>query len=233
MKIGVIAEGHSDRRVIQSVLKTLKGIDGSDILSIRPKEDETDKKIQGKDVRSFSNWPIVLEECKNRETFENFFDRVGLIDEECYMVIQIDTAERGKEGYDVHSPARSGRVDWQTYSDELRSGVIKKLQDLIPKEYHDKILYAVCVEETDAWLIPIWKKEAVDSAKYVRSKEALQQLVSELPLKEKNKYVDTLTKHLEYGNIGKLLKKKILKECRRQNKSLDSFCSDVEQTLRS
>ncbi|KAA6326518.1 hypothetical protein EZS27_024387 [termite gut metagenome] len=224
MKIGVIAEGHSDRYVIRSLLKMLKDIDGSDIISIRPKEDETDK-------RSFSNWTIVLDECKNRETFKDFFDRVGFIDEERYMVIQIDTAERGEKGYDVHSPSRSGRIDWQTYSNELRCDVIKKLQDLIPPAYHNKILYAVCIEETDAWLIPIWKKEGVDSAKYVKPKEELQTLVSNLSQKEQNKYVDTQAKHLNYENIAKQLKKQILKECRQQNKSLDSFCSDVEKML--
>jgi hypothetical protein len=222
MKIGVIAEGHSDRRVIQSLLKTLRGIEDADIQRIRPNKDETDK-------RSFSNWTIVLEECNTRKTFEGFFDSV---DEERYMVIQIDTAERGEKGYDVHSPSRSGNVDWQTYSDELRSNVIKKLQGLIPPAYRDKILYAICIEETDAWLIPLWKKGGVDSAKYGKPKEALEALISNLSLKERNKYVDTHTKRLDYESIAKLLKKKTLKECRQQNKSLDSFCSDVEKTLR-
>jgi hypothetical protein len=227
MKIGVIAEGHSDRLVIQSVVKTLKGIDGSDIIPVRPKKDETDKKTS-KGASVFSDWQIVLDECSNQETFADFFDRV---DEERYMIIQIDTAERGEKGYEVRCPPRSGKMDWKAYSEALRLGVIEKLQGLIPPAYHDRILYAVCIEETDAWLIPLWDKESADSAKYVRPKEALEALVSNLSPKEQNTYVDTHAKRLDYERIAKLLKKKTLEACRQQNKSLDAFCADIEQTV--
>ncbi|KEJ86512.1 hypothetical protein HMPREF1002_00710 [Porphyromonas sp. 31_2] len=44
MRLGIIAEGNADVAVIKAVLKALKGIDGSDVVQLRPREqyDETD-----------------------------------------------------------------------------------------------------------------------------------------------------------------------------------------------
>ena len=44
MRLGIIAEGKADIAVIKAVLKALKGIDGSDVVQLRPSEqfDETD-----------------------------------------------------------------------------------------------------------------------------------------------------------------------------------------------
>ena len=95
MKVGIIAEGWADVEVIKAILKKLAGVDSSEIISIRPEDqkDETDL-----NERKFSNWYLVLEECKKDETLARFFDA---FDEERYLVVQIDTAERGEVGYDV------------------------------------------------------------------------------------------------------------------------------------
>ena len=53
MRLGIIAEGKADIAVIKAVLKALKGIDGSDVVQLRPSEqfDETDL-----NEMNFSNW---------------------------------------------------------------------------------------------------------------------------------------------------------------------------------
>ena len=38
MRLGIIAEGKADIAVIKAVLKALKGIDGSDVVQLRPSE---------------------------------------------------------------------------------------------------------------------------------------------------------------------------------------------------
>ncbi|WP_300693150.1 hypothetical protein [uncultured Bacteroides sp.] len=38
MRWGIIAEGNADIAVIKAVLKSLKGIDGGDVVQLRPKE---------------------------------------------------------------------------------------------------------------------------------------------------------------------------------------------------
>ena len=222
MKIGIIAEGPADVKVIRGVLAALADVDGSDTISIRPDEQKDETVLN---ERNFSTWSLVLEECRRESTLANFFDSV---DEERYLVVQVDTAERGEEGYEVVEPQRTGKVNWKLYSSELRENVIRKIETTIDVKYRKQILYAVCVEETDAWLIPLFEIPRTDTASKVRPKEYLQGLIGDL--KDRHKYVDTDKKNLNYASLGKLLKKK-LNECRRGNESLNLFCADVEESL--
>ena len=101
MRLGIIAEGNADVAVIKAVLKALKGIDGSDVVQLRPREqyDETDL-----NELSFSNWNLVLQSCGDERLLQPFFD--GLT-EDALLVVQIDTAERGEAGYDIAEPLLS------------------------------------------------------------------------------------------------------------------------------
>lgn len=224
MKIGIIAEGFADIAIIRAVLSKLKGIDGSDIMNIRP-ENQTDETELNE--KNFSNWTLVLKECSNTGSLSDFFD---MFEEERYLVIQIDTAERGENGYDVLSPQRSGVSDWKTYSEELRNNVIAKIEVSVEERFRNRIFYAICIEETDAWLIPIWDKHVKDSSQKVRPKETLSGLIARLKDKEKNKLVDTQKKNLNYVELGKVLKKNLV-ECRKKSSSLDAFCNSVERKL--
>ena len=71
MKVGIIAEGFADIAIIRAILKKLKGIDGSDILNVRP-EDQTDETELNE--KNFSNWTLVLKECANSGSLSDFFD---------------------------------------------------------------------------------------------------------------------------------------------------------------
>lgn len=219
MKVGIIAEGWADVEVIKAILSKLAGVDGSEIISIRPEEqkDETDL-----NERNFSNWYLVLEECGREETLKRFFD---FVDEERYLVIQIDTAERGEVGYDVAKPLRTGNIDWKLYSQVLRKNVMERIKGQVPEEYQTQILYAVCIEETDAWLIPLFERVQGDTASKAKPKECLQRLV-----RGNKKYIASDKKNLDYTVISKLLKKN-LKSCRQGNESLNLFCSEVEEKL--
>ena len=83
MRWGIIAEGNADIAVIKAVLKSLKGIDGSDVVQLRPREqfDETDL-----NELNFSNWNLVLKSCGDEYLLEPFFD--GLADD-ALLVVQI------------------------------------------------------------------------------------------------------------------------------------------------
>ena len=150
MRIGIIAEGHADIAVIKAVVKAIIGIDGSDMYAIRPKEilDETD----GEELK-FSNWELVLQSCNNEQLLVPFFEG---IDDEAILVVHIDTAERGEKNYDVLEPQRTGHPNWKEYSRELRNNVKIKIEALIPERHRDKVAYAIAIEETDAWLIPLY-----------------------------------------------------------------------------
>lgn len=222
MKVGIIAEGPADVEVIRAVLATLVKLDRSDTISIRPDEQRDNTDLN---ERNFSNWTLVLEECRREGTLSKFFD---FVDEERYLIVQIDTAERGEVGYGVSVPQRTGNVDWKLYSSELRANVIRKIETTIGEKYRERLLYAVCIEETDAWLIPLFEISKKDTASKVRPKEYLQGMIGKL--KDKHKYIDADKKNLNYTVVGKLLKKK-LNLCRVGNESLNLFCIDLEKSL--
>ena len=203
MRLGIIAEGNADVAVIKAVLKALKGIDGSDVVQLRPREqyDETDL-----NELSFSNWNLVLQSCGDERLLQPFFD--GLT-EDALLVVQIDTAERGEVGYDIAEPLRTKGTDWREYCEQLHATVKQKIVEIVPEAYRDKVAYAIAIEETDAWLIPLFETSCKETAQYA---------------------IDTDKKNLNYIYIAKDMRKK-LKQCRQKNRSLDLFCLEIEDKV--
>lgn len=223
MRVGVIAEGFADVNIIKAVLKKLAGIDGSEVRMLLPQEqlDETDLS-----ELNFSNWQLVFNCCQDVDKLAPFFDD---IEGAAVLIVHVDTAERGLKGYDISEPQRTGVTDYAAYSEQLRVQVIQKLEKLIPEKYHQFVAYAIAIEETDAWLIPLFENAAKDSASHAKAKETLSKLVGK-DKKLQKAYTDTSKKSLNYKSLGKLFSKN-LSVCRTRNKSLDLFCLEVEQKV--
>lgn len=221
MRIGILAEGFADAHVIRAIVKKLLGSEGIEFKVLRPEEafDETDLQAM-----NFSNWQLVFESCKDEVLLGTFFDG---IEGEAMMIVHVDTAEREMEGYDIHEPVRTRGVDYSDYSVVLRENVKRKVESLIPDPYRDRIAYAIAIEETDAWLIPLFENKKADTASHVRSKETLQFLIG-TDQKRKKAFVDTSRNSLNYLMLGKALSKSLAK-CRGKNMSLDLFCLEIEQ----
>ncbi len=223
MRIGIIAEGFSDILVVKSVLKALTGIEMSEMHAIRPIEsfDETDLAEM-----NFSNWQLVLESCKDESLIATFFE---MFDGDTIMVVHLDTAERGEVGYDIIEPQRTGHPDWKAYSNKLRDKVRCKVEALLPERFRDKVAYAIAIEETDAWLIPLFdSSQNRDTSSYVKAKEKLRAIISNI--KKNSKYIDTKHNNLDYGNMGSEFRRG-LKEARKRNESLNLFCIEVSNFI--
>lgn len=223
MRVGVIAEGFADVNVIKAVLKKIAGIDGSEVRMLRPQEqlDETDL-----NELNFSNWQLVFNSCMDEDKLCAFFEA---IEDDALLIVHVDTAERGMKGYDIPDPQRTGATDYAIYSEEIRNQVIKKIQTLLPAKYHQFVAYAIAVEETDAWLIPLFENSAKDSASHAKAKETLSKLIGK-DKKRQKEFTDTSKKSLNYRSLGKLFAKN-LSACRSRNKSLDLFCVDIEKRI--
>jgi hypothetical protein len=158
MKVGIVAEGPADVEVLRNILKGKLGIERKDTAVIRPKlhEDQTDRvaraaaayRPQAPD--EFSNWSLVLEECRTRTKIEDFLQVP--VAETRIVVIHIDTAEAHLPGYDVPRPDRKA----PDYGDRLRALVVAKLDGLLGAELVAGVRHAVAVEETDAWVLTIY-----------------------------------------------------------------------------
>jgi hypothetical protein len=220
MRVGVIAEGFNDIHVIKAILKALK-IEGGLVKGIRPSEqsDEMDA-LQSR----FSNWYLVFEACKDELLLSSFFDE---IDDDALLIVQIDTAERGEKGYEIPNPQRTGVVEWKRYSEELRDAVRNKIELLIPEVYRRKVAYAIAIEETDAWLLPLYDDKIDDTA---QSTDPKRKLESSIRKKKTKKEMNELKRKedLNYQAIAKELKKG-LTTCRTKNRSLDLFCIEIQE----
>ena len=213
MQIGVISEGHADRAVIENIIVGLTGIDSSDIVPIRPSylKDETDKAAE-KD-NTTSSYSIIKKECEEKELLEGFLATAG----HDFVVIHIDTAEADRYGVD-----RPQRKNNSHYCEELREAVITEINKWLAVDLSDSVLYAVAIEEIDAWVLALY--EDGDTVKYVNPKSRLNLLLSKKGVKfihDPFDYYSSLThdfKKTRFINNKKMLA---------TNCSLRLFCEEV------
>lgn len=221
MKAAIIAEGRSDLAVITNILKGKLNIDKSDIKPIRPeyKYDQTD--MAQMNEKSFSSWTCVKSECQNKNDLKRFLD----VNENAILVIQIDTAERGENGYDVCLPQKTNNQN--DYCTELRVNIISKINEWLGNDFPERIAYAVCIEETEAWVMTLY--EETDTSKSANPKEKLNNILNRKFSTPKKRLI--LSEQNEFKKMEKLsndfAKKKILKKSQKDNKSLDLFCYNL------
>ncbi len=180
MEFGIIAEGISDCAVIQNILLGLfEDLDDEDIRFLRPElqMDNTDKATHEMNVDQFSNWTIVKQECQEQFKIASFLD--NQIEGEKYLILQIDTAECEEVGYDIARPKKG-----KQYCGELRNLVIDKVNEWLDGNWEDEIFYAICIEETEAWVYTLYEQK--DTSKSLKAKEAFNRFLSKLLKKDKN-----------------------------------------------
>ena len=166
MRIGIIAEGRADIAVITNVIKGLTGLDSSNLQHLRPTDeyDETDLQARG-DVRQ-STWSLVKAECEEKIAIKKFLSIEG----NKYVAIHMDSAEA--QDYDVKIPPRD-----ENFCLTLRTSIKAKMRQWIGEEFNEEILYAIAVEEIDAWLLTIHRPKK-DSSLSPNPKKALGRILS-------------------------------------------------------
>jgi hypothetical protein len=176
MVFGIIAEGKGDVAVIENVLWSITG-DEDEIRVLRPEElaDETDLQGQYQAMTSdeYSSWIMIKKDCVEREKFQLFLEENPL-EEERKIIIHLDTAECELEGYDVPRPTREKGQEKQ-YCTALRQAVIDQIHTWLEGNYQKQLLYAICIEEMEAWLLPLY--EAKDSSMRPDPKQHLKKVL--------------------------------------------------------
>jgi hypothetical protein len=220
MKVGIVAEGRGDLAVITNIIKGELNIDSSDITYLLPEYeyDQTDLAVMNKG--NFSNWTLVKHKCQNRDDLEEFLN----INENSFLVIHIDTAERGNTGYDVNEPKDRNADD---YCKCLRTNVILKINEWLESNFSNKIAYAISIEEIEAWVMTIYNEN--NTSKSTDPKTKLNQLLNK-KLSKKDKSI--LSEKNEFKKMKILSSgfsnKKKLNQVKDNNKSLSLFCESLE-----
>jgi hypothetical protein len=206
MKIGVISEGHSDRAVITNVITGITNLDRSSIEALRPiyTKDETDRGLNK--PMSFSSWSIVKQECQNRELIDVFLSIEG----QDFVVIHLDSAECADYG-----------VQRAAEKIKLRDLIIAQINTWIAKDLTNYILYAIAVEEIDAWLLTIYEKS--DSSTSATPKEKLNKILRKKNLNSTKTYENFLTLSKVFSKTRDIMSEK----CLAYNHSLAAFYDEV------
>jgi hypothetical protein len=214
MRIGIISEGHADRAVITNILIGHQEIEKDHIIPLRPSltTDETDKAHIA--AEAFSSWTVVKKECEERELIDAFFAFEG----QDYIIIHLDTAEADQ--YGVDRPAKT-----ETYCEELYLLVREEIAKWLEGNYLDNILHAIAIEETEAWLLPIFQSR--DSTGLANPKKQFDRILGKQKIDTTSNY-DNFLKISKPLSKGKEIKKGKYLE---YNCSLKAFLEEINEKI--
>jgi hypothetical protein len=235
MQIGVIAEGKGDCAVLQNILGTVLKDKDVDVRFLRPEFDLDETDLQDGAYKTmsedeFSSWTLVQKDCVNQTKLQSFLVDDNIFVEERKIVIQIDTAECELENYDVIRPKKDAN-----YCTNLRTAVIHKINTWLSNLYTGQLYYAVCIEEMEAWLLPLY--ESKDSSKHTDPKRKFDTIVQRKRNTDKkfNKEVQALSQKLEFEKMdfysADFKKSKKLNNALKYNQSLNDFVVSLKPIL--
>ncbi len=227
MRVGIIAEGHSDRAVITNILKGLLNINQTDIKYIRPQDpdeiDETD--LSQMQAEEFSNWTIVKQECIDKIEINKFFDK---IENNRFIVIHLDTDTRFEKGYEVSEPSKENTPSYFT---ALRENIKNKINEWLENQFVENMIYAIAIEEIDAWILTIYTNSE-ETGIFPNAKERLLKEINKpntFSEKERKKLFQLDTFQRYHSLSYDFRKPKKLAQLASQNLSLKLFCKDLQE----
>lgn len=224
MVIGIIAEGKGDCAVLENILWSILDADNDEIRFLRPDFNNDESDLQSgvyKDMTAdkFSSWTLVKKDCEEQTKFKNHLVN-NPTTEEHRIVVHLDTAEC--EDYGVIRPAKD-----DDYCTNLRQVVMTAINTWLGNQFQESLHYAICIEETEAWLLPIYEKK--DSSVYPNAKERFLKILNEKGNKDSNfqKQLKKAFQQNEFDKMGffskELRKSKTLSNTANYNQSLNDF----------
>lgn len=192
---GIISEGITDQIVLENILcGYFSNMDlNSNITFLQPPRDNTDQA----QVSRFGGWFNVFEFCKSQRFLEAF-------EPNDYIIIQIDTDRAEDAHFDVIKRDEEG-IDYTP--EVLVSKVIDKFKGIFQTSFAEqyafiekRIIYAVCVDEIECWLLPLFYtngiKEATHNCVYHINRKARERFGFYINPNDKNagRYYDKLSK---------------------------------------
>ena len=74
-----------------------------------------------------------------------------------FLVIQIDTDTCSLANYDVDVYEENHKkVSDEVLYERVKSRLFKNISEDMQKQYGDRILFAICINETECWLLPLY-----------------------------------------------------------------------------
>jgi hypothetical protein len=224
-RIGIISEGVEDQGVLYTILKAF-GFGSNDIIPIRPdlSKDATDLNNPDRTIGTFQG---VRNACLGIDGERADLDDFFFIANNKNIIVHVDTAEIEHHDFPFQRPVK---VDNANYSTEMRTSLIEVIKGWLGDEYDDEIIYAIAIEEIEAWVLTAFENK--DTSYIVNSKNKLGTALARKNLSyrdlnidaatQKRKYFETITKKMKFH------KPKELKKHCTKNRSLSDFVSELE-----
>lgn len=213
----LIAEGESDYEVIRHLLAGFFSDPDITVNQIQPAVDAT-----GRGDKPAGGWFEVLRFCGSDKFAAAFqFNQ--------YVVIQIDTDVCEESGFDVsRRDAGGAERSVEQMIDATRARLIETIGEEIYAQYRERILFAICVEAIECWLLPLYATDGRRS-KHVNCLGTLNELLS----KKEGFSIDRERKQVKYYKriVKPYAKRKKLDEHADDNPSLARFVADLRVTF--
>ena len=213
MRVGIIAEGTEDQAVIKNILRAFD-IDG---YAIRPSlgTDESGKHLANQST--IGTFQGVKNACIQRDDFERALN----VDD--FLVIHLDTAEIDQHDFPFTRPNKTDT----DYCVQLRQKVIEQINAWLNNNFQAQLLYAICIEEIEAWILTLYLQQ--DTTQIVDVKKKLSQILSTKNITSKG--YSSNADFYENKVSRDFRKKKILQKCLPYNQSLLAFVESINAKL--
>ena len=176
MRIGVIAEGVTDHRILEDILiGYFDDEEAFEYITLQPVFDTTDQSaenIQG-------GWGHVIKYCESHEKLNN-----NLLDVD-FLLIQIDSDICEKLNID-----RTGSESPDVVVEKVKNRLIEAISIELYEAFESKIIFAIAVEMMECWLLPVHESDKKKREKTVGCIATLNKAIQpklKFSIDEKNK----------------------------------------------
>ena len=214
--VALICEGASEIKMLNYIISRYLG-DEVDVNAIQPTLN-----LKGKQDTE-GGWLEVLNHC-NDEVVNNVFAAND------YLVIQIDTDACSQVNYDVDIyDDNYMKVADEILYEHVKNRLLMNVSKGVQARYKDKILFAICINETECWLLPLYyendakKRCATTNCIYILNQRLQAEGVG-IPEKAKN----TPEAIQVYNKVLKNLKKKDIPRIAQYNYGFQKFVEQMD-----
>lgn len=212
----LITEGLTDQIVIENIL--IGYFNNNDIIftSLQPTRYKDDENKSG-----YGGWKLVFDYFENK--LDEFKRAFQLND---YIIISIDTDVLEEKGFDISKRDENGN---DLTPDELIEKVKQKFITLIGDDfyhkYSEKIIFAIAVNSTECWLLPLYYRD--------KRKSKIVNCLGTLNQETKTKEQFTIDKNNKNPDYYRTISKKYCKhktfmKSYQNNPSLKVFIEEIE-----
>lgn len=216
VKIGLFCEGISESKILTHIIEKYLGSDNVVVNPLQPKQD--DGKQQG-----FGGWHEVLLRCNDDDVNDVFATND-------FLVIQIDSDMSHPDGYKaITDEEKIQGIDDEIHYAKIVNRLESNLSLEVVEKYRGKIIFAICFNETECWLIPLYYENdpkkccSTTNCIYILN-QGLPDKIGYIPDKDKNSPAAIAT----YRAILKNLKAKNIPVVAQYNYGFQRFIEQLD-----